>query len=325
MSDMTASRLGVVNGTTDGSFAQDNALFLKIFGGEVMTAFAERNVMQDKHLIRTIASGKTASFPATWKTGAGYHAPGTQLTGSQSVNHNERLISLDDFLVSDVFVAQIDELKNHYDVRGIYSEQMGAALARVYDQNIQKVLVLAARTSATVTGGFGGTKLNGGATAKTSASVLSGMIFDAAQALDEKDVFEDGRYVNLKPAQYYLLVQNKDLLNRDWGGAGSLAKAELPEIAGIQVVKTNNLPTANVAAATDGENNTYFGNFTATAGVVYHKTAVGTVQRLGLTVSMTAPDGDFMVQYNGSLMTAKYLLGHGILRPECAVELSADT
>ncbi|MES9289607.1 hypothetical protein ABEQ80_12590, partial [Cutibacterium acnes] len=38
------------------------ALFLKIFGGEVLTAFARRSVTMDKHMVRTIQKGKSGTF-----------------------------------------------------------------------------------------------------------------------------------------------------------------------------------------------------------------------------------------------------------------------
>ena len=55
MANATPSRLGAVNGT-----GASDALFLKVFSGEVLTAFAETNVMMDRHYVRTISNGKSA-------------------------------------------------------------------------------------------------------------------------------------------------------------------------------------------------------------------------------------------------------------------------
>jgi hypothetical protein len=55
MANATVSRVGQVNGSGD-----VDALFLKVFAGEVLTAFSEKNVMMDKHMVRTIANGKSA-------------------------------------------------------------------------------------------------------------------------------------------------------------------------------------------------------------------------------------------------------------------------
>jgi len=321
--DMTASRLGFTDGTSDGSWAQDNELFLKVFGGEVMTAFDETNVMKDLHMSRAISHGKSASFPATWKTGAGFHTPGTKLLGSQSVKHNERIIYIDDFLVSDVFIAEIDELKNHYDVRSEYSKQMGNALAKAFDTRALQAAVLASRASATVSGGYGGALIKNTSMA-TDAAVLTAALYSAAQKYDEKDVPDDGnRVVVVKPAQYYLLLAVDKLLNKDYAqGNGDYAQAKISTAAGISIVKSNNVPSTNIAAATAGENNTYHGDFSDTVAVSFHKSAIGTVKMMDLSTSMTDPDGDFYAQYIGTLLVAKYLLGTGILRPESAIEIS---
>lgn len=48
----TVSRLGQVNQAGD-----DKEIFLKVFAGEVLTAFEGSNVTLDKHIVRTIKSG----------------------------------------------------------------------------------------------------------------------------------------------------------------------------------------------------------------------------------------------------------------------------
>ena len=48
------------------------ALFLKIFAGEVLTAFTRTSVMMDKQIVRTIPHGRSASFPVMGRTHAQY-------------------------------------------------------------------------------------------------------------------------------------------------------------------------------------------------------------------------------------------------------------
>lgn len=313
MSDMTVSRLGQADATGD-----SDALFLKKFAGEVLTAFDETNIMKDLHLSRSIENGKSASFPATWKANAAYHVPGNQLLGSNQIKHNERIITIDDLLTSDVFIANIDEAKNHYDVRAIYSRLIGDALAKTFDKQTLQVAVLAARASATVSGGFGGSAVTH-ANAKTDGAQLASLIFDSAQAMDEKDVMDEGRNVVVKPAQYYLMSQTTALINKDWGGAGVYADGSILKVANVSIRKSNNLPVTSISAVT-GENNTYNGDFTKTAAVVFHGTAIGTVKLMDLATQMTG--NDYAVMYQGTMLVAKYAMGHGILRPECAVEIA---
>ncbi len=319
MANATPSRLGAANGAA-ANFDQKNALFLKVFAGEVLTAFDETNVMKDLHVSRTISSGKSAQFPVTGKANAAYHTVGTPLLGTQNIKHNEIVVNIDDVLIADTFIANIDEAKNHYDVRAEYSRLLGMALAKQFDVRCLQLGVLAARGSATVTGGNGGTAITDSDAATNGAS-LAASIFEAAQAMDEKDVPENDRVAIVKPAQYYNLVQTTDVINRDFGGAGVYADGTVLRVAGIQIVKSNNVPTTNVSAVT-GENNTYHGNFSTTVALVMQKSAIGTVKLMDLAVERTS--GDFEIMYQGTLMAAKYAMGHGILRPECAVEIKSS-
>lgn len=291
------------------------ALFLQVYAGELLTAFEETNVTADKHQVRTIQHGKSASFPATWKVTASYHTPGAELVG-QTSPLSERVISIDGMLVSDVFFAELDEAMSHFDVRSEYAKQAGAILAKTMDKNVLQAGVLAARASATVTGGNGGTQLTSSTTLyKTSAVDLAAGIYSAAQAMDEKDIPESDRFCFVKPAQYYLLAQSTALINRDWGGMGSYGEGKILQIAGLPIVKTNNLPTTNLSQVS-GTNNTYHGDFTKTAALVMHKGAVGTVKLISLVTSV-----DWDARRLGHLAVSRYAVGHGILRPECSVEL----
>lgn len=321
MTNVTPSRLGIVNAAAPSNFAADNALFLKVFAGEVLTAFEENNVMKDLHTSRTISSGKSAQFPVSGKANAAYHTAGTPLLGTQQIPHNEIVVNIDDMLVADTFIANIDEAKNHYDVRAEYSRLLGMALAKKFDETTMRVGLLAARAAATVTGGNGGSTLTTGAGGGAiTGAQLAAAIFDAAQAMDEKDVPESERVAIVSPAEYYKLVQETNVINRDWGGAGVYADGTVLRVAGVQIVKSNNLPQASVSAAT-GENNTYNGDFTNVKALVMQKAAIGTVKLMDLVVERTS--GDLEVMYQGTLMVAKYAMGHGILRPECAVEIKA--
>jgi hypothetical protein len=307
MADMTVSRLGADDGGSD-----KKALFLKQYGGEVLTAFEENNVFADKHITRTIKSGKSAQFPVTGKKDAAYHTPGAEITGTV-MKHGERVITIDDLLISDSFIANIDEAMNHYDVRSEYTRQDGAALARAFDKNIASVGLNAARASATLTGGNGGSTING-SNFKTSGSDLAGGIMDAAQAFDEKDVPEMERFAFVKPAQYYLLVETDKISNRySDEQSGSYRKGKVYEIGGIEIVKTNNLPTTNITGSVKSD---YDGDFRNTAALVMHRSAVGTVKLLDLSV-----ESEYLIKHQGTLMVSKFLLGSGILRPESSIEL----
>ena len=316
MSNMTVSRLGLVNNTG----SSYDALFLKVYSGEVLSAFRKATVFENLHTVRTISSGKSAQFPIIGLSSTSYHTPGTQLTGA-AIKHAEATVNIDDKLVSQVFLADIDEAKNHYDVRSQYSSEMGNALAYKFDQNVAATIAQAARTGTNFNTDLpGGTRIKivaANKAAVTGANLVTAL-WTAAEKMDINNVPEDNRYVVLGPTEYYKLAQTTDVLNRDWGGSGAYADGTVLKVAGISIIKSNHLPTTNRSAVT-GENNTYHANYTDNVGLVFNKQAVGTVKLMDLKMEQTGSDVHALWQ--GTFMVGSMAHGTGVLRPDCAVEI----
>ena len=345
------SRVGLIEGGSD-----NDALFLKKFSGEILQTFEESNIFKPLHTIRTIENGKSAQFPVTGIASASYHTPGENIAdGGNSylsdIKKSEKIITIDKVLVASTFLANIDDVKNHYDIRSVYANELGKALAVRFDTALAKVFIAAARSGANLTQvGKGGRILDispnsfvnfGDANPDVtdpSGAELVAALFSAAQRMDEHDVPSDGRFCVLRPQEYYRLVTGADdsnsfsltsAINKDIGGAGSLAAGNIPQIAGISLFKSNHIPSTDLSAVSsgDGEANNdvfggngigYNGNFTNTKGIVSHSAAVGTVKLLDL-----ATESEYQIERQGTLFVAKYAMGHGVLRPECAIELIA--
>jgi hypothetical protein len=278
-------------------------------------------------MVRSIQSGKSASFPILGKTTAEYHTPGTEIVGL-TVPANELVITIDDLLISHAFLSNIDEAKLHYDVRGPYSQEIGNALAYTYDRHILQMSVLAARGGAPVTGELGGgSVLDATMLSDTTGAKLIAALFNAALLMDQKNIPADGRFCYLAPAAFYLLAANINVQNQLYGAGGSLKEVSCARIAGIDIIKTNHAPFGATIAAgglaasggaglSGGGANKYAGVFTGTVGVVMQKSAVGTVKLMDL-----AMESQYDIRRQGTLLVAKYAMGHGILRPAASVEL----
>ena len=315
-----ATRLGLINNAGGGAFAGDNAMFLKVWAGEVLTAFRKSTVFEALHKVRTISSGKTASFPIIGVNSATYHTPGNQIIGTQQ-KVAEANINIDDKLISSVFLADIDEAKNHYDVRSQFSAEMGNALAYRYDQNVAAVIAKAARTATNFNTDLpGGTRIKiiAANKAAVTGAQMAAALFAAAQKMDENNLPENDRYCCLAPAEYYKLVQTTDVINRDWGGQGAYADGTVLKVAGIDIIKSNHLPSTNRSAVT-GENNSYDANYTDNVALVWNPGAVGTVKLMDLKMETTG--GDVHALWQGTFMVASMACGSGVLRPDCAVEI----
>ena len=316
---LTMTRTGQANSTGDSS-----ALFLKVYAGEVLTAFEQASVTMDKHVIRSISSGISAQFPLVWKTAATEYAyingsgdtgtTGIELDGT-IIHKNEKVISIDGLLIADHFVNNLDEAMSHFEVRSIYAKEAGIALGTQWDQNVLQQGVLGARSATLVTGGNGGSVLTNAGYGTTGSTLGSGL-FDAAEQLDENNVPENDRYMYVRPAQYYLMAETTDLINRDWGGRGVYAEGEVMKVAGIHIVKTNNLPISNISSA---QVTAHDGNFSTTKALVMHKSSVATVKLLNLAV-----ETEYSIKNQGWIIVAKYAMGHGFIRPEGCVEFKTS-
>lgn len=319
MANANVNRIGQINQAGD-----VDALFLKVFAGEILASFETANVMLDKSQVRTISSGKSAQFPAIGKATASYHTPGAEIVG-QNINNAEVTISIDGLLIADHFIANIDEAKNHYDYRSPITNELGIALANQMDRHLLQTGVLGARSAGVVTGRPGGSVLltsSAGAPASAdfarNGAHIAWAIFEAGRIMDENDVPDSDRYYAVRPAAYNALIRNLDNINADWGGQGSYAEGKVLKIDNFTIVKTNQLPIANVANGTTaaGTGNKYAGTFANTAGLAFHKSAIGTVKLLDLGM-----ESAYDIRRQGTLMVAKYAVGHGVLRPEALVEV----
>ena len=312
-------------GNVNSGSTRDDALFLKVFAGEVITSFDRASKTAGADMVRSISNGKSASFPVMGRVGASYHAVGTEITGSD-VNSNEKVITINDLLISSVFVSNIEEAKNHWDVRSAYSTEMGRALSFQKDKHILQTIGQATLASANVTGGDATTNVvNTGiasATDATAANAMIDAIFAAAKELDANYVPSEGRKCFMRLEEYYKLANATNAVNVDFSGGanGGVASGKVAKIAGIELVPVPHFVSSNVTSGADAGSATNGGstpqavNLSNFVALVSHPSAVGTVKLMDLAV-----EKEYDIRRQGTLMVAKYSMGHGVLRPEAAV------
>lgn len=322
MANATVQWIGANNGvatTTD----EQRALFLKVFAGEVITAFEEHTLVLDKHQVRTIKSGKSAQFPVIGRMPAAeYHVPGEEITG-QNVPHAERTIAIDSLLISHVFIDNLDEAMSHFDVRGKYAQMMGQRLATTFDNNVMREMVLAARDD------------EGAITSDTTD--VGKVIYDANLLSTDPDTRQDAwisafkaikvnfdnkfvvgkQYCILKPEDYWFLVTHRhtvtgfSLIHKDYASNGDMSTGGWTEFLGIKIMPSPMLPTADYSDAAY-----HAVDCSNTVALAFTDQCVGTVKLLDI-----ATENQYDIRRQGHLMVAKYAMGHGILQACCAVEL----
>ena len=320
MANATPVSVGRVN-----AGGSEDALFLKVFAGEVITSFDRASKTAGADMVRSIASGKSATFPVMGRVAAAYHTAGAEINGSD-VNHNEKVITINDLLTSSVFLSNIEEAKNHWDVRSAYSQEIGRALAFTKDKHILQTIGQASLASANVSDsgyGAGATITNTGIASATDATAANAMIdalFGAAKQLDANYVPSEGRKCFMRLEEYYKLANATNAINVDFSGSGSIAEGRVTKIAGIELVPVAHFVSSNVnsgvdqGSATAGGSNPQAVDLSNYVALVSHPSAVGTVKLMDLAV-----EKEYDIRRQGTLMVAKYSMGHGVLRPEAAV------
>lgn len=304
------------------------ALFLKVFSGEVLEQFQTASATLGKTMERTITSGKSAQFPVMGRATSAYMTQGENLIedGSylQNPQSNERVIVIDDLLVAPLLLTEVDELKNHYDVRAPYAQELGRTLARTMDQQILRLVANAAQEADNgviqdISGGYDPAAVAMDGTAGTDGPLLVTWLHNVAKEFDEKDVPMEDRYAFLRPQEYHNLLQAGSTVqvavNRDYGGGGSFAQADIPMVAGIKIIKTNHTPGAGDIINSGPSK--YQGDFTLTRGVAMHKSAIGTVKLRDISLEM-----EWKPEYQATFMVAKMLVGHDWLRAESCARIT---
>ena len=267
-------RSGAVNGL-DNRTEGVRELFLKLYAGEVLTAFQSKNIMMPLHRVRTLTKGKSAQFPMTGKyRDAAYHTPGDEIVPS-AAKQAERVVSIDDLLLNAQFIPKIDEAMQHYDIRSVYTQEAGFALGKIADQNILRLAIKAALCeNATIAGltahskgmiqdyiafddeDFTGNVVIGGDatqqnTLKASSREpkhIAQAIMDAKRILENNDVPGEP-FVVMSTDMYYDMFKQSGtsgiddfmIFNRDVGGSGSIATGQVPRILGMPIYVTNHL------------------------------------------------------------------------------------
>jgi len=282
-----------------GGAAGNKDLALKIFSGEVLTAFSSKNVFLPLVNTRTINSGKSAQFPVIGNLAVGSdvktHTPGDDVTPS-SIGSNEQVITIDARKYASVFVDDYEEAMSHYEVRGQYSTEIGNVLAKKVDQAVITQL----DACATATPKIGQPTVNAdlalGTTLTTNELVEA--IFDAAATMDAKDIAGDKVCV-ITPEAYYNLVQSDKAVNRDWtNGNGGIDSGNVFKIAGIPIMTSNNIPSGMW-------------------GYIFTPHAVGVVKLLDIK-----SEANYIPEKLGTLMVSSYAMGEGVLNAGCSLRLS---
>lgn len=300
------------------------ALFLKVFSGEVLTAFTRASKVMNNHMIKTIDSGKSTSFPVMGRGKAHYLPAGSNLDDlREAIPHNEVVINIDGLLTSDVLITDIFEAMNHYDVRGEYAKQLGEALAIAADgATVAEIAKLVKANTENITGLGKGIvvekTITGGAgiNYETGKAVIDGLLEMKAKWTTQY-VPEEERFAYITPEVESAIITSKDAINRDYGAVASIVDGNIDKLCGFKIIAVPHLKAGGAdktgMLGTSPEGHEFPTDYAGALAVCAHRTAVATVKLKDLQLEHARRP-----ELQADMIIAKNAVGHGGLRPEAS-------
>ena len=300
------------------------ALFLKVFSGEVLTAFTRASKVMNNHMIKTIDSGKSTSFPVMGRGKAHYLPAGSNLDDlREAIPHNEVVINIDGLLTSDVLITDIFEAMNHYDVRGEYAKQLGEALAIAADgATVAEIAKLVKANTENITGLGKGIvvekTITGGAgiNYETGKAVIDGLLEMKAKWTTQY-VPEEERFAYITPEVESAIITSKDAINRDYGAVASIVDGNIDKLCGFKIIAVPHLKAGGAdktgMLGTSPEGHEFPTDYVGALAVCAHRTAVATVKLKDLQLEHARRP-----ELQADMIIAKNAIGHGGLRPEAS-------
>jgi hypothetical protein len=167
----------------------------------------------------------------------------------QTNDPGEYTISIDKYKESSFMIEDIAWVQSKYNIKSLYTERAGRALANDIDNAILGMRA-AVPTAQWIYCSTDGTS-SGTPVAINEAAILAGI-----QLLDEADVPSDGRMLIISPGQYTDMLAINKFINGDYVNGSPLTTGILGTLYGIQVYKANKLKTNSATGYKNGRNGT---------------------------------------------------------------------
>jgi len=337
----------------------DYGLSLKVFWGSVVEAFRNRVMLfpfngmyadnvGPQFIAHKALSGTNSTQFLMWSDmpAAEEHTPGDELNGQQ-FEVEDGTISIDGFLTAHVEVPEDQLLASHFDVLQQAGSKLGYQLADKYDRRLFVLGCNAARTAAVTKNGRtihnGGNLVQGtnatvaGAYPVSSAGAIAyrNSAEELAQAMDEDDVPETGRYLFITPYIRRVLNQDTSIFDVRYSqnsNDNNFNNRLIGKLAGFDILVANNkLPRTNITLATEPTYSKYRGDFTvgattgtpvglALCGAQDGMAAIGSVSLQGIV-----PEMEKDIKRSVYFMKAQILMGADVMHPWCAGSIEVQS
>lgn len=334
--------------TNDGSLASEAdkiEQFLTVFGGEVMVSFRKALVTNGAWMMKTVPDGfESVTYRQVGKANVKRHLSGQSLLLDfdatsptpepllTSMETGRLQVFLDRPLTASTLVDRWENRRNSFDTRQEVAQEIGKDLADQVDYERLLLVAKAAQGNLTQTSDFISSIPTAGATLEdpnvaTDGSALLDALKEASIFFHEANMLANGEkaYVALRPRQYSLLVENQDLLNRDYGGTnGIFSDGTVFKAWGMELRPTTGLPTADESSnilmtrGVHGEN--YAVDARNTVALCWIDKAFGSATADAISVEST-----YEHEYKADLISGDTSMGHTAIFPAGSFQIRTAT
>jgi len=284
---------------------------LKLYTGEVIKAFREKNIGLGLIKNREISGGKTAQFIVTGQADEAdiqTHVRGEEVVSNILAN-DEVTITVSTRYVHSHFLDTLDEKLAQYEVRGELAFQSGEVLATKIDKDVFKLVgndvpamtpLPGQKPASTIVA----TGYSAATTAQEKGDVIVATLFEARGVLHTKNVSAEPSVI-VAPEDYYNVVQSTRGVNADYTtGNGGIDTGKVRQIAGFSLGWTNHLDkTTNPDLI----------------ALMFTKDVAGVVKAMDIQ-----SESNYDFRRLGYQLTSFYALGMGPLNPTGMIVINSD-
>jgi len=284
---------------------------LKLYTGEVIKAFREKNIGLGLIKNREISGGKTAQFIVTGKADEAdiqTHARGEEVVSTILAN-DEVTITVSTRFVHSHFLDTLDEKLAQYEVRGELAFQSGEVLATKIDKEVFQLVGNDVPAMTPLPGQLAASTIvatgyAAATTAQDKGDVIVASLFEARGVLHTKNVSMEPSVI-VAPEDYYNVVQSTRGVNADYtNGNGGIDTGKVRQIAGFSLGWTNHLDKTTNSAL---------------IALMFTKDVAGVVKAMDIQ-----SEANYDFRRLGFQLTSFYALGMGPLNPTGMIVINSD-
>lgn len=282
-------------GQIGGTGAVD-ATHIEEYTGEVEGTIARKSALNGFVKLRTVRGTSVITNFGVGESTLQKVTPGASPDGTVN-KFGKNTLSIDTLVLARSVFPLLETFQTSYDSRMEVGQEHGKKIAKFYDQSFFIQAIKTAQLTDTKFSGLSGAGHYGGSISTFAGSSdnldpakLYAQIADLFTQMENKDVDPrtDDIMIVVKPAEFYTLLQNEQLINGEYiTSNGTSVDAHLLRSFGVPVISSNNLPAGQTITdhllSNSDNSNAYDGDFTKVVAVAFAPKAL----LAGATIPLT--------------------------------------